>query len=507
MPTLRISPLAQRSSAPVPSAAVETAIRAPAAARRAAFHVPALDGLRGAAVLGVVAFHLAPLEHGDRRGLLGGGWLGVDVFFTLSGYLITALLLAELAERGAVDLKAFWRRRIRRLQPAALVTVGVIALTALWWAPAGTASSVRGEALSALGGVANWHALWTDRPYAAGADPSGFEHFWSLAVEEQFYLVWPVALTALAFVLRRRRRRGRGGIRLPVLLLTSCGVVASWWLLAHHGLQRGYLGTDARAGSILLGAALAAVLPMGRTAVSSLGVRAARISLWSGLVTSAALWWLAGWPPRIPLSIVLPLQGLASVATLAGALLAPTSRPATALASRPLVVVGRVSYGIYLWHWPVFVLLTPSRLGTGWLATTIVRLALLALLVTVSWLVVEHPVRHGIRFPRTRVAFPVGVATVAVVAVLAVRAVDPTPVWARADGSLVQSDKEVTAPRARQMSGAVVRASRVSSSATRSRRHSCLDPPTRCRWRPGVCSTISPSVALPRRQRRSPAVP
>src|SRR3954451_592361 len=119
-------------------------------------HVRALDGLRGAAVLGVLAFHLAALDGGDRRGILGGGWLGVDTFFTLSGYLITSLLLAEATASGRIDLRAFWRRRVRRLQPAALVAVVAVVATAYWWAPAGSATSVRDQAFAALGAISNW---------------------------------------------------------------------------------------------------------------------------------------------------------------------------------------------------------------------------------------------------------------------------------------------------------------------------------------------------------------
>jgi peptidoglycan/LPS O-acetylase OafA/YrhL len=418
---------------------VETAIRRPSAAKGPGFHAPALDGLRGLAVLGVVLFHLAALEGGDRRGVLGGGWLGVDVFFTLSGYLITSLLLSELGRRGAIDLGAFWRRRVRRLQPAALMTVAGILATARWWAPGGTAASVRREALAAVSGLANWQALWAHHPYAAGANPSAFEHFWSLAVEEQFYLVWPVALTGLAMLWRRRR----SSIRLPLLVLSVSGVALSWWLLVRHGLQRGFLGTDARAASILLGAALAAIVPLGPHAVTERRARIATACLWVGLVASALLWSVGDWPPRFPLGLLLPLQGLATVSVLVGVVLAPSSRPATALSWGPLVLLGRVSYGVYLWHWPVFVLLTPRRLGAGWFVTTTVRLAVLAVLVAVSWLAVEGPVRAGLRFPRTRVALPIAVVSVVLLALVAVRAIEPAPAWAQADGSLVHATSAV----------------------------------------------------------------
>lgn len=205
-------------------------------------HVRSLDGLRGAAVLAVVAFHL---------GWLPGGWLGVDAFFTLSGFLITARLLAEVRRAGGVDLRSFWRRRVRRLQPAALVAVLAIVATAPWWAPAGTGAAVRRDALAALGSLANWQALWSDRPYAAGAAPSAFEHFWSLAIEEQFYVVWPLVVVGAAAWARARAATA-------VLAIAAGATVASWTALAVHGLQRGYLGTDARIGSILVGAALAA---------------------------------------------------------------------------------------------------------------------------------------------------------------------------------------------------------------------------------------------------------
>ena len=435
---------------------VETAVRRGDVTSRPGIHAPALDGLRGLAVLGVVAFHLATLEHGDRRGLLGGGWLGVDVFFTLSGYLITSLLLTELSREGRIDLRAFWRRRVRRLQPAALVAVAAIVLTSPWWSPAGTASSVKGEALSALGGVANWHALWSHHPYAAGANPSAFEHFWSLAVEEQFYLVWPVALTGIVVFWRWR---GRTDFHLPVLAVSVAGIAASWWVLAHDALQRGYLGTDARAGSILLGAALAVVLPIGQHDVSSFGRRIGRAMLWTGLLVSAVLWSFAGWPPHAPLGIVLPIQGLATVAALVGVILAPTSRPAMAISTKPLVQLGRVSYGVYLWHWPVFVVLTPSRMGTGWAATTVIRLVVLSGLVAVSWFVVERPIRSGARFPRTLVAYPIATAVVLTLTVVAVRAVDPAPAWATADGSLIESHHDIVP--ATQPSGVVVHPSRV----------------------------------------------
>jgi peptidoglycan/LPS O-acetylase OafA/YrhL len=405
-------------------------------------HVDALDGLRGVAVLGVLAFHLASLDH--EQGPLSAGWLGVDVFFTLSGFLITSLLLRELHQGGRIDLRAFWRRRIRRLQPAALVAIAVIVLTAVWWAPGGTGGSVRAQALSALGGVANWHQLWADRPYAAGANPSGFEHFWSLAVEEQFYLLWPLAIAGVGLALRRRPDR----VRLAVFLLAAGGTAASWWLLSRYSLQRAYLGTDARVGAILLGAALAAVLPLG----SSVGGRARRwapAAAWLAIAVSAGLWVFGSWPPRFSLAVILPAQGLATVALLASFTASPACAPARLFAWRPLAVVGRVSYGVYLWHWPLFLLLTEERLDAPWLVTPVVRLGALAAATALSWWLVERPVRLGFAVPRTLVAWPVAACAVVVVAFVGVRAVGPAPAWSTADGSLVVPDVEIAdTPRA-----------------------------------------------------------
>ena len=417
-----------------------------ATARPAATYVAALDGLRGASVLGVIAFHLASLEH--RQGPVSGGWLGVDVFFTLSGYLITSLLLAELTGRGHIDLAGFWRRRVRRLQPAALVAITVIVLTAVWWSPGGTADSVRTQALSAMGGVANWHQLWAHRPYAAGTSPSGFEHFWSLAVEEQFYVVWPLVLTAIGLLLRRHPER----IRRTVLVVAVGGITGSWWLLGRYSLQRAYLGTDARMGAILLGAALATVLPLGASAPAAWRRWAAPVAS-AALGVSAVLWITGGWPPRLSLGLVLPLQGLATVAVLASFVVAPSSAPARAFAWGPLAGLGRVSYGAYLWHWPLFVLITEDRLHAGWLVTSFVRVAALAAATAASWVVVERPVRRGLVLPRTRVALPIAAAGVAVVAALAVRAIAPAPAWAGADGRLIVPTATVAPPAASAVPG------------------------------------------------------
>ena len=389
--------------------------------------VRALDGLRGL-VVAVVAFHF---------GHFAGGWLGVDAFFTLSGFLITSLLLAEIDEAGRLGLRRFWRRRVRRLQPAALVCIAVVVATAGVWAAGGTGHAVRSEALGSVFNVANWQQLWSHRPYAAGGAPSAFEHFWSLAIEEQFYVVWPVVLAALVVIARRHVRAAAMGVALA-------GVAISWTLLAGAGVQRGYLGTDTRMGSILAGAVLACALPIG-----SRSLRHARVLGWAGLVGMGTLWVFGGWPPNMPLGVILPVHALCVVAAIIGAMHAPPR----VLQWRPLAGLGLVSFGVYLWHWPVIVIVTPLRLGANELTTDLVRLALIAALTAASFVLIERPIRIERVLRATRVAFPAGVTVAVVVAVLGAGATAPAPVWATATGALVVAPPPVVraqpvAPRA-----------------------------------------------------------
>jgi peptidoglycan/LPS O-acetylase OafA/YrhL len=381
--------------------------------------VHALDGLRGLAVAAVVAFHL------DHH--LSGGWLGVDAFFTLSGYLITSLLLTETAS-GFSGLRRFWRRRIRRLQPAAIVAIAAIVATARWWAPAGTGGAVRGDALASLFSVANWHMLWSHQPYAAGATPSAFEHFWSLAIEEQFYVLWPLVVAGIVVAMRARARTA-------VFIAASAGTVGSWVLLASYDVERGYLSTGSRVGSILAGAAFACV-------TSHVGQRMIpRAFGVLGLAGMVALWITAGWPPHAPLALILPVHTAFALLAIAGA-------PAL-LAWRPLAGLGLVSYGVYLWHWPVIVILTPERLGRNEVATDAIRLAAIAALTAVSWMFIERPVRRERVLRATRFAFPIAAIAAACIVMLGARTIEPMPIWARATGELIQSSVPVARPPTR----------------------------------------------------------
>lgn len=385
-----------------------------APARRSMAYVPALDGLRAVAVVGVMLFH-------GGVSWIPGGYLGVDVFFVLSGYLITTLLLRERVSTGGVDLRAFWTRRLRRLLPALLVLLAVVAVATPFFVAAAERASVRGDAIASLLDVANWHFIVTDQSYFAGA-PSPLRHLWSLSVEEQWYLVFPVVL---AVALRRARRLG------PLLLAMAVATVASALWMTHLATgggdpSRAYYGTDTRAHSLLAGALLAGIaaqwpLHRYRRALSVVGLAGALGVVASYvLVSEGDLWMYRG-----------GFLGLALLtAGLVGAVALPrTPLPWTrALAVAPLVAVGRVSYGLYLWHWPVNVVLTPDRTGLDGgglddVALLAVRTAVAVAFTIASSRLIEMPIRRrgidglGLRFPGLRSSRP---ATVAVCTALVV---------------------------------------------------------------------------------------
>src|SRR6478609_9428250 len=210
-------------------------------------HVPALDGLRGIALLGVLLFH--------ANGALAGGYLGVDLFFVLSGFLITSLLLAERRETGRIALGPFWIRRARRLFPALLSLMPVVAIYGRYFARKEELLTVRAQALAALAYVANWQAIFRHQSYwQLFAAPSPLEHTWSLSIEEQFYVVWPLLVSLL---LRRRTARTLLGV---CLLLSALSMAAMLFFFDPGNTTRAYLGTDTRMTGILFGAALATVI-------------------------------------------------------------------------------------------------------------------------------------------------------------------------------------------------------------------------------------------------------
>ncbi len=307
--------------------------------------VPGLDGLRAFAVAVVVAFHLTP-------GAVIGGYLGVDVFFVVSGFIITRLLLTERARSGRIRLGAFWKRRARRLLPA-LVVLLLACSTAAMLIGGDVLVGLGGQLLTALTFSSNWYFIATGSDYFAEAAPELFRNLWSLAVEEQFYLLWPVLVI---LVILRTPRTGR------IVLLgiaTLASALAMALLLTPGDPTRVYYGTGTHAFGLTLGALLAVAAQWWPTR-QLVWPRAARHTLgWAGFVALAGL---------VALSLLmagttdLPYRGgllgvAALTAVVIAALLVPGSPVARVLELPPLRWVGERSYGIYLWHWPVFVLL------------------------------------------------------------------------------------------------------------------------------------------------------
>ncbi|MGV9194739.1 acyltransferase family protein [Microbacterium sp. MC2] len=345
-----------------------------------------LDGLRAIAVILVVVYHLFP---GLR---VHSGFLGVDVFFVISGFLITSLLLRERAATGTIALGAFWRRRLRRLVPALAVVVTVCA-TGAWLIGGDVLVDLGRQLVGAATFSYNWVSILDDASYFAAAQPEIFRNLWSLAVEEQFYLLWPLLLPL--FLLLRRRWRVTAA-----LLLGAAS--AGWAAVALNVADptRTYYGTDTHAFGLLLGVALA-------FAVHALPLRRVRPG-WGGAVGVLALVGLVAVATPEPTSTVWTFPGalvLTSALTTVIILvaIAPGSWFGRALDIAPLRWVGERSYGIYLWHWPLVVLLTAAVAGTTADAGVPVPVGLAALALTLaaaelSYRFVEQPVRcHGFR--------------------------------------------------------------------------------------------------------------
>jgi peptidoglycan/LPS O-acetylase OafA/YrhL len=377
---------------------------------------PGLDGLRALAVVAVLAFH---------DGRLRGGFLGVSTFFTLSGFLITRLLLAEWHAAGRVSLRHFYSRRFRRLLPAALVGLVVAAAVTNGLHDPQTARAFRADGLSALANVANWRFLWSGRAYAdLFAAPSALQHYWSLSVEEQFYLVLaPLIVGVLALA------RGRRLVIAGILGALAAASFVDGWVAAAHGVDRAYYGTDTRAVEFLVGAVLAVAMASRASSRQRLGRRTSRAVAAIGPVALIALAWATTqW--RVG-AMGLFRGGLLAYA-LGGCslvLAACEPGPIRALCScAPLRQLGRISYGVYVYHWPLFLWLTPERTGLDSLALTGVRVAATLTVATVSYVFVEQPIRSGRRRVRAArwVVAPTAFTTVMVCA-LVVQALAPEP--------------------------------------------------------------------------------
>ena len=350
--------------------------------------MPGLDGLRAIAVLTVIAFH-------EQFSWAPGGLLGVGVFFTLSGYLITDLLLGRWTATCRLHLANFWIRRGRRLLPALFV---MLILVTAWVTVADRLrlGSLRGAVAAAATYSSNWYLIWVNQSYFARfAPPQPLDHLWSLAVEEQFYLLWPWLLLLGLFCVRRRGADGVAWLAVPTLALAAASAIAMY-VLYHPAVDptRVYEGTDTRAAGLLIGAALAMLWPSAKAG------RTKRRVAWfldvpalAGLAVIVLMTWRVGQYSPFLYQGGIVLLSLATAAAVA-AVACPASIVGAALGVPPLRWIGVRSYGIYLWHYPVIVLTSPANAQER-LPRVAAQVAATIVLAALSWRLVEEPVRRG----------------------------------------------------------------------------------------------------------------
>ena len=386
--------------------------------------MPALDGIRAFAVLAVIGYH-------SGVGWLQGGYYGVDAFLVLSGFLITSLLLGEWDRRATISLSSFWARRARRLLPALFLMLGGVALVAGMWPSVLAAPHLMADTVATVLYVANWHLVAEHASYFGAVNqPSPLLHTWTLAIEEQFYLLWP--LVVLAVMGRRRGRADRPARLRRLLALAGAGAVASAvWMVVQAPTDgsdpsRVYYGSDTRAQGLLVGAALAIGCALWGPVRTRSGTRVLGALGVAGAVGAAAMW---AWVPETSslafhggFAVVTWCCGLV-VLSAARAPLAPVGR---VLALAPLGYLGRISYGMYLWYWPVLLVMNGGRTHLHGYPLLTARLAVVVGLAAASYHLVETPIRRGaLSGWWGRLAVP-GAATAAVGAMLAATTLAPS---------------------------------------------------------------------------------
>lgn len=335
-------------------------------------YVAGLDGLRALAVMTVMAFHLG-------WSFVPGGAFGVSLFFTLSGYLITQVMLADHDRAGKVDLKRFWTRRLRRLVPGSIVCLIAVTVVALFGLLEG--DRLRGDLFAALGYSANWRFATAGTTYAElfESTPSPVLHFWSLAIEEQFYIIFPLLMVVL---LRWRK------LLVPTLALLTGASVAAMVLTSSRNLA--YYGTHTRAAELLIGALLALVIPVSK----QLSTAVQKIVATLGVVAFVAFVYIA--TNAHTSDAWLYQGGLSGFSLISSVLIIAVLVPGPLrllMSSRPMVAIGRITYSLYLFHWPVFVVLNEDRMGFDGVALSLTRIAVTVLFACLSAWLIENPVR------------------------------------------------------------------------------------------------------------------
>jgi peptidoglycan/LPS O-acetylase OafA/YrhL len=358
------------------------------ATRPSAGYLPGLDGLRALSVTAVLLYH-ADLPW------MPGGFLGVEVFFVISGYLITLLLTEEFARSARISLPNFWLRRARRLLPALYLLLATTSVVVLLFYR-GEAANLAAQVWSALSYVTNWYFIFSEQSYFALVErPPVFQHLWSLAIEEQFYLVWPLTLFGLLKVLGHNRRA-------MAMVIFGAAALSTLWMAALFqpavDPSRPYYGTDTRASGLLLGAALALLWRPNRSwsgddarsrntleAVGVVGV-AVLVVCFLKLEEFNSFLYRGGFF----------VVGIASLLAIMSAVHPATALGRLVLSNPVLVWIGLRSYSLYLWHWPIFVFTRPGLdQPLGLYPTLVLRLALTVIAADLSYRYVEVPIRNG----------------------------------------------------------------------------------------------------------------
>lgn len=395
-------------------------------------HFRGLNGVRALSVLAIIAFH-------SGLSWIPGGYYGVDAFFVLSGFLITSLLLAEWGTSGRIGLRSFWGRRARRLLPALFLLVAVIGVVMATLPGVFSTSGAFESAFWTVFYGSNWYLVHAGVPYfSLSSQPLPWTHTWSLAIEEQFYLLWPIVLLVVLGLGTRRgsarpswlnrfryfcrrpapidRERAKRR-RLHLLFLLACvGVLASAALMAHFAPRgydaRAYYGTDTRAQALLVGAAIAVGITLWDRAVW----RPRFMSFASGLAIAgvagtAALWATTAETSTFAFRGGFLAASLAAGAVVLGCVVAPRSLVVRLLELPPLPQLGRISYGMYLWYWPTLLVTSGRRLDWGPYELFVLRVVLTVAIAALSYELVEKPVRYGaLRRWRMAAVAPFGAA-------------------------------------------------------------------------------------------------
>ena len=375
-------------------------------------YLPGLDGMRALAVVAVMVYHANPAW-------LPGGFLGVEVFFVISGYLITLLLIGEHERSGSLSLRQFYVRRARRLLPALVaLLVGVTVYTALFRRDA--LGQLRGDVVAALVYVSNWYQIWVGQGYTAAGDFAPLRHLWSLAVEEQFYLLWPVVMVGLIRLGRRRLPSLSVWLVVAALVITAVTALAfyggpvgtcevtpdAYWQVGGRCISKMdflYLSTPTRLIGLLLGGAMAMVWrPVALMRGPMRGRAPARVLDGAALVglvgLGAMCWWVHivsadGADPWLFRGGLL-LTGLASLLVI-GAVTHRRSVVGRLLAIGPLLWIGTRSYGMYLYHWPIYQIMRGVAGRPLTVVEFVVALAITAVVTEVSFRFIEMPIRRG----------------------------------------------------------------------------------------------------------------